>query len=171
MRYDAETMKKKISYSHFEDEDGNIIERDENDARRPDFDCVYVHGYPTTYIEHFDRYCRRFTKKQKMLMRLPIFGKMFRKKYEKSTPRTFNRMFSANDGWPEEVALAMANSGDYKLREAIWVLAHCCERCMNVLAYKYLDGKDGYEYESEEYNKGNTACIYCRDRVDNPSCM
>lgn len=22
--------------------------------------------------------------------------------------------------------------------------ASCCERCANVLAYKYLDGKDGY---------------------------
>lgn len=62
----------------------------------------------------------------------------------------------------EDVILAMANSGDYTLGEAIMLWANCCERCMNVLAYKYLDGKDGYEEYSEEWKRCNTECNFCR---------
>jgi hypothetical protein len=47
----------------------------------------------------------------------------------------------------------MANSGDYTLAEAMALYASCCERCMNVLAYKYLDGKDGYAEYSDEWKK------------------
>ena len=38
-----------------------------------------------------------------------------------------------------------------------------CERCMNVLAYKYLNGKDGYEEYSEEWLKCPTVCQFCKD--------
>ena len=62
----------------------------------------------------------------------------------------------------EDVILAMANSGDYTLSEAIAVLANACERCMNVLTYKYLNGKDGYPEHSDEWKKANTVCNYCR---------
>lgn len=63
----------------------------------------------------------------------------------------------------EDVILAMANSGDYTLSEALAVYANACERCMNVLAYKYLDGKDGYAEYSEEWKKANTVCEYCKN--------
>ena len=63
----------------------------------------------------------------------------------------------------QDVILAMANSGDYTLAEAMALYASCCERCMNVLAYKYLDGKDGYEEYSDEWKKCNTVCIYCKE--------
>lgn len=63
----------------------------------------------------------------------------------------------------QNIILAMANSGDYTLAEAIALYASCCERCMNVLAYKYLDGKDGYEEYSEEWKKCNTVCRYCKE--------
>ena len=63
----------------------------------------------------------------------------------------------------EDVILAMANSGDYTLSEAIAVWANACERCMNVLTYKYLNGKDGYPEHSDEWKKANTVCRYCRD--------
>ena len=62
----------------------------------------------------------------------------------------------------EDVLLAMANSGDYTLSEAIAVWANACERCMNVLTYKYLNGKDGYPEFSDEWKKCNTVCAYCR---------
>lgn len=63
----------------------------------------------------------------------------------------------------EDLILAMANSGDYTLSEAICILANCCERCLNVLAYKYLDGKDGYPEHSEEWEKTNTSCEFCEE--------
>lgn len=66
-------------------------------------------------------------------------------------------------GGNEDVILAMANSGDYSLSEALVVWANACERCMNVLAYKYLDGKGGYPEHSEEWEKCNTVCDFCRD--------
>ena len=38
-----------------------------------------------------------------------------------------------------------------------------CERCCNVLAYKYLNGKDGYAEYGEEWKKANTECRYCKE--------
>jgi hypothetical protein len=46
-------------------------------------------------------------------------------------------VFSFNSGWSESLALAIANSGDYTLSEAIIISANSCERCMNALAHKY----------------------------------
>ena len=69
-------------------------------------------------------------------------------------------------GGNQDVILAMANSGDYTLSEAIALYASCCERCMNVLAYKYLDGKDGYEEHSEKWKKCGTVCRYCEEEVE-----
>lgn len=63
----------------------------------------------------------------------------------------------------EDVILAMANSGDYTLSEAIILYATSCERCANALIYKYLNGADGYEEYSEEWKKCNTSCKYCED--------
>lgn len=69
-------------------------------------------------------------------------------------------------GGNEDVILAMANSGDYRLSEAMALYASCCERCMNVLAYKYLNGKDGYAEYSEEWKACNTVCRYCKGEVN-----
>lgn len=66
-------------------------------------------------------------------------------------------------GGNQDVILAMANSGDYTLAEAMALYASCCERCMNVLAYKYLNGKDGYAEYSDEWKKCNTVCRYCKE--------
>ena len=63
----------------------------------------------------------------------------------------------------EDVIIAMVNSGDYTLSEALMLWSKCCERCMNVLAYKYLNGKDGYKEYSEEWLKCPTVCQFCKD--------
>lgn len=65
-------------------------------------------------------------------------------------------------GGNEKVILAMANSGDYTLSEAIAVYASSCERCSNVLAWKYTNGEEGYEEFSEEWKKANTECDFCK---------
>ena len=54
-------------------------------------------------------------------------------------------------GSGQDCIVAMVNSGDFTLEQAIWVYANACERCMNALCYKYLDGKEGYEEYSEEW--------------------
>ena len=66
-------------------------------------------------------------------------------------------------GGNQDVIMAMVNSGDYTLPEALVVFASACERCMNVLAYKYLNGADGYAEHSEEWEKCNTKCDFCVD--------
>lgn len=62
-----------------------------------------------------------------------------------------------------KLAVAMVNSGDYDLSDALAVLAQCCERCCNVLWNKYLPEEDGYEELSEEWYKANTVCEFCKD--------
>lgn len=66
-------------------------------------------------------------------------------------------------GGNQDVIMAMVNSGDYTLSEALAVYADTCERCANVLSYKYLNGKDGYPEFSEEWKKCNTICDFCKD--------
>lgn len=58
--------------------------------------------------------------------------------------------------------VAMVNSGDYDLYEAIGVYGSACERCTNVLWNKYLPGECGYEEFSDEWKKANTECDFCR---------
>lgn len=64
-----------------------------------------------------------------------------------------------------DLILAMANSGDYTVSEAITVIANACERCINVLTYMYLDGKDGYPEHSESWKQCNTVCDFCREEI------
>ena len=78
-------------------------------------------------------------------------------KYDGFTSRVSMSRFSG------KCIVAMVNSGDYELDEAIVVMAHACERCMNVLEHKYLNGEDGYEEYSDEWYKANTECDFCRE--------
>lgn len=65
-----------------------------------------------------------------------------------------------HSSWPEDLVMAMANSGDYTLSESILIAAQSCERCMNALAHKY--GLDwGYPEGSEEWQKCGTSCQFC----------
>lgn len=66
----------------------------------------------------------------------------------------------------QDVIMAMVNSGDYTLQEALVVYSTACERCMNVLAYKYLNGADGYEEYSDDWKKCNTECDFCKIKED-----
>ena len=71
-----------------------------------------------------------------------------------------SEVMAGESGWSEDLALAMTNSGDYTLSEAILVAAQACERCMNALADQY--GLDwGYPEFSDEWYKANTQCEFC----------
>jgi hypothetical protein len=70
--------------------------------------------------------------------------------------------------WSSDAVLAIANSGDYSLGDAIIIYATSCERCMNVLchtykvpSYKDKNVIDGYAEGSEEWLKCGTSCRFC----------
>lgn len=64
-------------------------------------------------------------------------------------------------GGDGKLLVAMVNSGDYTLEEAMIVYSMACERCANVLWHKYLPGIDGYAEYSEEWEKCGTSCAFC----------
>lgn len=85
------------------------------------------------------------------------------RKWDEGTTLTRVISFNTTYGGGQDVILAMVNSGDYTLEEAISVYSSACERCMNVLAYKYTNGADGYAEHSEEWEKCNTECDFCKN--------
>lgn len=134
-------------HSWFEDENGNIFEN-VPDLNLPDSKTLtYYSVFPCTYIEDVSEYSihKKIDRKSKTFKHIASF-------------RT-----SYGNEWSQRCIVAMVNSGDYTLEEAIYVYCHSCERCMNVLLYKYLNGEEGYEESSEEWIKCNTVCEWCRD--------
>lgn len=85
------------------------------------------------------------------------------RKWDEGTTLTHIISFNTTYGSGQDVILAMVNSGDYTLEEAISVYSSACERCMNVLAYKYTNGADGYAEHSKEWEKCNTECSFCKN--------
>lgn len=65
-------------------------------------------------------------------------------------------------GGDGRLLVAMVNSGDYTLPEAMAVYANACERCANVLWYKYTNGEEGYPEFSDDWKKCNTVCEFCK---------
>lgn len=61
----------------------------------------------------------------------------------------------------EKCVVAMVNSGEYTLREALVVYTTACKRCVNVLINKYLGDTEGYQEYGEEWQKANTQCAFC----------
>lgn len=72
--------------------------------------------------------------------------------------------FSAGSSWSEDLVLAIVNSSDYTLSEAITIAARSCERCMNSLAHKY-GLVWGYPEYSEEWRQCSTVCQFCEKEV------
>ena len=85
------------------------------------------------------------------------------KKYGKTFKPCLTIATTFGAKWAQECIVAMVNSGDFTLEQAIYVFANSCERCMNVLLYKYLNGKEGYEEYSEEWKKCGTVCDFCKE--------
>ena len=65
-------------------------------------------------------------------------------------------------GGNEKAILAMANSGDFTLSEALAWWASACERCTNAMIWEYTNGEDGYPEYGEEWQKCNTVCEWCK---------
>lgn len=143
MKIDKSHLKMGIWY---EDKDGNVIPH--NDAVSPPENAYTYHTcFPLELCE--DVYLIR--NDDGNIINKPI------------SDRKLISFHSHIGGGNSDVIMAMVNSGDYTLPEAISVFGFACERCMNVLTYKYLNGKDGYPEHSEQWDACNTKCYFCED--------
>ena len=161
----------------FEDEEGNVYTGHSPNLPKEKRYFTYHRVYPCTYRHEVDSYCfhpqylHENNKLYQAMLHFDWFRRLIFKIHEKkNTPFTFKRAYGSEmtygSKWSQECIVAMVNSGDYTLEEAIYIYCNSCERCMNVLLYKYLDGADGYEEGSEEWKKANTVCDFCRDMED-----
>ncbi len=140
----------------FEDEHGNEVSEDNPNA------CYYRRCFPLELHQVIDEYC--YHPKNPIIKFFCRKSRRFDKWISKGKQKTFRTILDCTTtyGSGQECIVAMVNSGDYTLGQAIWIYANACERCMNVLLYKYLDGKDGYAEFSEEWKKANTECGFCK---------
>lgn len=152
----------------WEDCDGDVIEvldgiSDINESIKSDCGITYHSCFPLEITEHIYNYSwKPKTKLQKFLCKSKTLYRILEKKH--CADKTFNHMFDVNYHiGNEDVIMAMVNSGDYTLSQALTLWTHSCERCMNVLAFKYLDGKEGYPEHSKEWEECNTVCRFCEE--------
>lgn len=188
MKIDKDKLKLGIWY---EDKDGNMF-RNDNSVEKPNDDIVSYHVcFPTEINERIEMYYdSKDTCRHPLIYRKRTHGwikgikgckceKCGKTKTGKSyIPFAFMKWERGNEHYPlmtvnthlgklsQECVVAMVNSGDYELDEALVVMATACERCGNVLLYKYLNGKDGYEEYSDEWKKANTICDFCNGREE-----
>ena len=155
-----DTSKMKIFW--WEDADGNVLELEDDRClteEEKEKYCYYHSEYPCRLSHEISHYGYHPRGIQKYLVKLPIIGDHIKRKFGKTFKDvcTFNTTYRSGS----DCIVAMVNSGDYTLEEAIWIYANACERCMNALCYKYLNGTDGYEEYSEEWHKCGTVCDFC----------
>ena len=147
----------------WEDEQGNVLELEEDrlptDEEKEKY-SYYHFEFPCQLHHSISHYGYHPRGVQRFLIKLPIIGKQLKKKIGKTHKHlgTFNTTFTCGS----DCIVAMVNSGDYTLEQAIWIYANSCERCMNALEFKYLNGKSGYAEYSEEWKKCNTECDFCK---------
>lgn len=147
----------------WEDAQGNVFEDDRLPIEEEKEKYPYYHTeFPCTLSHDMAEYDYHPKGMQKLLINLPIIGKRIKNKIGKTFKHliTFNTTYTSGS----DCIVAMVSSGDYTLEQAIWIYANACERCMNALCYKYLNGKEGYPEYSEEWQKCNTVCGFCREK-------
>ena len=153
MKIDYDKLEKKC---WFEDQNGNEVSGDDPNA------AYYRHCFPLELVEHIDSYC--YHPDNPIIRFLCRKSKKFYKWISKGKRKTFKPILASTCSICKqggETIVAMVNSGDFTLEQAIWVYGKSCERCSNVLTYKYL-GTDGYEEYSNEWKKANTECEFCK---------
>lgn len=148
----------------FEDKEGNVIEEKGNEciAENTNEDILfYHHAFPCQFVETIDEYCWH---PKNPLIKWICKNRKIYNILSKGKDKTFKTILTVNTtyGSGSDCIVAMVNSGDYTLEQAIWIYANACERCMNVLLHKYLNGKEGYEEYSEEWKKAHTSCMFCQ---------
>lgn len=155
----------------FEDTDGNVYDAMSDKLPKGIDYFVYKSVFPCEYKEditvftYHPEHRNEENSFYQAMLHFRWFYKWMQKRMKKrGDNKTFKLIGSCNTTYNDgELILAMCNSGDYTLEEAIYIHTHSCERCLNVLSYKYLDKKDGYAEHSEEWEKCNTVCKFCEN--------
>jgi hypothetical protein len=81
--------------------------------------------------------------------------------------KKFDKLIGFNSSWSEDLALAIFNNTEFKLKESIIISARSCERCMNSLAHEY--GLSwGYPKYSNDWDRCGTSCLFCKDETLSP---
>ena len=172
MKINLEKYKK---YHWFEDKEGNVYDAVGVEPLPDDKDYFIYHViescvYSETLIEYsyHPKHLHEDNSFYQAMLHFKWFRNyMFRKMKKRKDQMTFldiatfNTTFNAGS----DCIVAMVNSGDYTLGEAIYVYCHSCERCENVLERKYLGEEYGYEEYSEQWKNCNTECEWCKDAV------
>ena len=152
----------------WEDENGDKLEHDMKCAEVKKNARFYVVRRACEYVTQVDEYCYH---PKNAFVKLLCGNKALRKIISRGKIKTFKPIFRGCTSYGSEFSgkciVAMVNSGEYSLSDAIHVYNNACERCMNVLLFKYLDGKEGYPEYSEEWMKCGTVCDYCRGTDNN----
>lgn len=65
-----------------------------------------------------------------------------------------------DDPYFEDLIVNMKISGDFTLRESLYIATHSCRRCYDALLYKYC-GRKGYSEDSDEYQRATCRCEFC----------
>jgi len=124
----------------YEDKDGNVIE---------DFDLETATDHPDGAYAQVSRFPTSLRENYIMLD-------------DSRELLDSGGLFAGESTWPEDLVLAIVESGDYSLSEAILIGANACGRCLNALAHDY--GLDwGYAEGSEEWKNTNTKCEFCEE--------
>ena len=112
-------------YVWFEDEQGNVLQL-ENDRMPTEQEkekyCFYHSEFPCELHHNISVYDYHPKGVQKLLIKLPIIGDKIKKKLGKTFRHigTFNTRYRSGS----DCIVAMVNSGDFTLEQAIWVYAN-----------------------------------------------
>ena len=171
MKIDLTELKR---FHWFEDDEGNIYDGISPNLPKDIDRFIYKVVEPCKYSERLTIYTYHpeFLHENNqfyhaMLQFRWFYNFMYKRMKKRGDSMTFKDVatFNTTFNCGRDCIVAMVNSGDYKLDEAIYIYTHACERCMNVLEYKYSNGKEGYAEYSEEWKKCNTECDFCKDEV------
>lgn len=174
MQIDLTELKR---YHWFEDVDGNVYETlADNLPKDKDYFTYHVvkpceyHDDLAEYTYHPEHLHSGNSFYQAMLNFNWFYNWMFNRMKKRGDNKTFMHICTFNTTFNDgELIVAMVNSGDYTLEEAIYVYTNSCERCSNVLAYKYLNGNDGYPEYSNKWKNCHTSCKFCENEEEKES--
>lgn len=155
-----------FEYFYFTDKDGNKITA--NEASN-DPDAMYVED------DALSNGALVFKKDicpgNSAVTKLAAMNRRIRRRLWEKEPTAFtylldHQKFEHDDCWLEtnknaqDTIINMVISGDFTLREAIYIFKHACFRCQSALMYKYNRGKGNSE-DGEWYKKKQCRCMFC----------
>lgn len=155
-----------FEYYYFTDKDGNKITASEASN---DPDAMYVED--DTLSNGALVFKKDIYPSNPSIVKLAVMNKLIRRKLWEKAPTSFaylldHQQFGKHDCCLEtdkdaqDTIINMVISGDFTLREAIYIFKHACFRCQSALMYKYNRGKGNSE-DSEWYQATKCRCMFC----------